>query len=113
CGVDVKPWSYKTDCCGASFALSRRDIVLALVKKLYDKALEAGADVIVVSCQMCQANLDMYQGAINEQYGTSYDIPILYVTEVMAMAMNLAAPASFLARHIKDPRPYLAEKGMI
>jgi heterodisulfide reductase subunit B len=63
-GATAIPWSYKTDCCGASQVLSRQDIVSQLVGKLYDMAQRVGAQAIVVSCQMCQANLDMHQEKI-------------------------------------------------
>jgi heterodisulfide reductase subunit B len=55
-GATAIPWAYKTDCCGASQVLSRPDIVSHLVGKLYDMAQRVGAQAIVVSCQMCQAN---------------------------------------------------------
>ena len=59
-GATAILWPYKTDCCGASQVLSRPDIVSQLVGKLYDMAQRVGAQAIVVSCQMCQANLDMH-----------------------------------------------------
>jgi heterodisulfide reductase subunit B2 len=60
------PWPYKTDCCGASLMVTRPDMGYRLVGKLYDMAQRVGAQAIVVSCQMCQANLDMYQKQIEE-----------------------------------------------
>lgn len=106
-GIDVKPWSYKTDCCGASFAVSREDILHTLVKKLYDHALEAGAECIIVSCQMCQANLDMYQEEISAHFGQKYNIPIFYITEIIALVLGIKGSYRWLGRHITDPVPYL------
>ncbi len=65
-GAELPDWSYKTDCCGAGQTVARPDIVHTLVQRLYERALEAGAEAIVVSCQMCQANLDMPQAKISE-----------------------------------------------
>jgi heterodisulfide reductase subunit B len=110
-GIDVRPWSFKTDCCGASFSISRSDIIHALVKKLYDRALEAGADCIVVSCQMCQGNLDLYQEEIAGTYGMDYRLPIFYFTELMGLAMGLKDTTRWLKRHRVDPIAYLKEKG--
>ncbi|MFC2000702.1 CoB--CoM heterodisulfide reductase iron-sulfur subunit B family protein, partial [Chloroflexota bacterium] len=42
-GANVKPWSYKTDCCGGSLILTRPDIAKKLIQKLLDMAEEAGA----------------------------------------------------------------------
>jgi heterodisulfide reductase subunit B len=112
-GVDVKPWSYKTDCCGASFSVSRQDIVFTLVGKLYDRALEAGAECIIVSCQMCQANLDLYQKDISAHFGKQYNLPVFYFTELIGIALGLAGAASWLKRHMVNPIPLLHKKNLL
>lgn len=112
-GVDVRPWSYKTDCCGASFSVSRQDIVFTLVKNLYDKALEAGAKCIIVSCQMCQANLDLYQKDISAHFGESYNLPVFYFTELVGLALGLPGATAWLKRHMVDPIPLLRKKGLL
>jgi len=48
-GAAAIDWPFKTDCCGASQA-------------------------IVVSCQMCQANLDMYQEQIQVEWGKRFSM---------------------------------------
>ena len=68
-GVESVPWSYKTDCCGGSLVLTRTDIVRRLTQKLFDRALEAGAEAIVVACPLCQANLDTRQEEISREAG--------------------------------------------
>jgi len=55
-------WTMATECCGASFALSRVSTVLRQGRILYDSARQAGAEVFCVACPMCHANLDMRQG---------------------------------------------------
>jgi heterodisulfide reductase subunit B len=112
-GVDVRPWSYKTDCCGASFSISRQDIVFTLVKNLYDKALEAGAECIIVSCQMCQANLDLYQQDISKEFGADYDIPVFYFTELIGLALGLEGSSTWLKRHMVDPMQLLKNKNLL
>jgi len=112
-GVDVRPWSYKTDCCGASFSISRQDIVYTLVKRLYDKSLETGAECIIVSCQMCQANLDMYQQDISRHFNKTYNIPILYFTELIGLGLGLKQAPSWLKRHMVDPIPLLVSKKLL
>jgi heterodisulfide reductase subunit B len=111
-GVDAKPWSYKTDCCGASFSVSRQDIAFTLVRNLYDRALEAGAECIIVSCQMCQANLDLYQKDISRRFGREYYIPVFYFTELIAMGLELPGVSVWLKRHMVNPLPFLEKKGV-
>ena len=102
-GATAIPWPYKTDCCGASQVLSRPDIVSHLVGKLYDMAQRVGAQAIVVSCQMCQANLDMHQKTIGADWGKRFSFPIYYFTELIGLAHNVDGVEKWFGRHITDP----------
>jgi len=109
CGAKALDWSHKTDCCGASASIPRQDILFKLVGDLYDRALACQAQAIIVSCQMCQANLDMYQAEIGRARGREYNIPIVYFVELMGLAAGLSQTDTWLARHFVDPRPLFKE----
>ena len=102
-GGAAVPWPYKTDCCGASQLLSRPDIVSQLVGKLYDMAQRVGAQAIVVSCQMCQANLDMYQRKIGAEWGRRFSLPVYFFSELIGIAIDVKGVKKWLSRHITDP----------
>jgi heterodisulfide reductase subunit B len=102
-GATPVPWPFKTDCCGASQVLSRLDIVSQLVVNLYDMAQRVGAQAIVVSCQMCQANLDMYQQKIEADWGRRFSLPVFYFTELIGLACNVKGSRNWISRHITDP----------
>ncbi len=108
-GATPIPWPFKTDCCGASQVLSRLDIVSQLVGKLYDMAQRVGAQAIVVSCQMCQANLDMYQQKIEADWGRRFSLPVYYFTELIGLACNVKGVKDWMSRHITDPFSLLQE----
>jgi heterodisulfide reductase subunit B len=110
-GAEPLDWSFQTDCCGAGLAVARPDLIDTLVERLYDRALKAGAECVVVSCQMCQANLDLSQERIAKKVGKEYYLPILYFTELMGLALGHPEAPKWLARHLVDPRPLLARKG--
>jgi heterodisulfide reductase subunit B len=112
-GATPLDWSYKTDCCGAGLAVSRPDIIDTLVQRLFDRALRAGADCFVVSCQMCQANLDLAQERISQKSGKNYYLPVLYFTELIGLALGHPQVEKWLAMHLVDPMPLLREKGLI
>lgn len=112
-GAEVIPWSFKTDCCGAGHVIARKDIVFELVNRLYEKADAAGANCIVVSCQMCQANLDMYQEKICQKFETEYYLPIIYFTELIGLAMAHRGVKTWFSRHFVDPARLLTEVGLI
>jgi heterodisulfide reductase subunit B2 len=113
--LDAEPldWSFKTDCCGAGLAVARPDIIDTLVQRLYERALRAGADCLVVSCQMCQANLDMPQKRIGQKFGKDYYLPVFYFTELIGLAMGHPEVKKWLAGHLVDPLPLLEQKGLI
>ena len=112
-GATPLDWSYKTDCCGAGLSVARPDIIDTLVQRLYERALEAGAECFVVSCQMCQANLDLSQERISRKFGKDYYLPILYFTELIGLALGLPEAAGWFDKHLVDPKPLLQGKGLL
>jgi heterodisulfide reductase subunit B len=112
-GAEAIDWSYKTDCCGAGLAVARPDIIDTLVGRLYERALAAGAECFAVSCQMCQANLDLTQSRISEKAGKRYYLPVFYFTELLGLALGHPEAAGWLKRHLVDPRPLLTAKGLL
>lgn len=112
-GAEPIDWSYKTDCCGAGHSLARPDLIDTLVQRLYDRALAAGAAGFVVSCQMCQANLDLSQERIAKKTKKNYYLPVFYFTELIGLAVGHPETASWLSRHLVDPRPLLTRLGLL
>jgi heterodisulfide reductase subunit B len=112
-GVEPIPWSYKTDCCGASLVMTRTDIIRKLTGRLLSMALEAEADCIVTGCSMCQSNLDTRQGEIKKNGGGRYDIPVLYFTELMGLAFGHKDAKKWLGRHVTSPMKVLSAKGLL
>jgi heterodisulfide reductase subunit B2 len=108
-GADVVDWSYKTTCCGAAHSLTRPDIVLKLSGDLIKHAQETGADVIAVACPLCHTNLDARQF----QMELEKPLPVMYFTQLMALALGLPPKAAALHKNLVDPRPLLQEKGFL
>ena len=107
-GVDVLDWSYKTACCGAANSLTRPDIVLKLSGDLIEQARAAGAEAVVVACPLCHLNLDARQ----TQMELTEPLPVLYFTQLMALALGLPDEAA-LHKNLIDPRPLMREKGFL
>ncbi len=111
-GCDVRDWSFKTDCCGASHSIPRPDIVFTLVGRLYERALQVGANCLVTGCQMCQANLDMYQTEIAAQLGREVYLPVFYFTELIGLALGADQTKTWLGRHLVSPDELLSAAGL-
>ena len=106
-GVPTLDWSYKTDCCGASFALTRTDIVLKLSHDILEGAKSVGADAIVVACPMCHSNLDTREEEIEEKYQVAYHLPIIYFTQLLGLAFDIPAEKLLLKSHLVDTEDVL------
>jgi heterodisulfide reductase subunit B len=107
-GAQAVDWSYKTACCGASHSVSRPDIVLKLSGNLINHAREAGAEAMVVACPLCHTNLDARQF----QMDLENPMPVLFFTQLMALALGLPEETAALDKNLVDPRPLLQAKGL-
>jgi heterodisulfide reductase subunit B len=88
-GATTLDWGYKTECCGAGLSVSRTDIVAKLSGKIIKDAIDRKAEAIIVACPMCQANLDMRRPPLDKYLQTKTDIPVMYVTQAMGLAVGL------------------------
>jgi heterodisulfide reductase subunit B len=90
-GLGATPTYYpmKTVCCGGSLMGTREDVALRLCRNLLMCAQQDGAECIAVTCPLCQLNLDAYQSAVNKAYGTNFNLPIVYFTQLMGIAFGI------------------------
>jgi heterodisulfide reductase subunit B len=102
-GAEPVEWSYKTDCCGADLALTHGGTVEKMVGKLVAKAREAGAQCLVTSCGLCQANLEMRQ---------DLGMAVFYFTELMAVAFDVGDRDRWWTKHMISPKGLLQSLGL-
>jgi heterodisulfide reductase subunit B len=112
-GAETLDWNMKTFCCGASFALTQTDVVLELTRKVLADAESVGADVISVGCPLCHANLDGRQQQINNKFEASFNIPILYFTQLIGLALGIKAKDLGLFKHLTEVDDFLKERELI
>lgn len=98
-GAKAIDWPFKTECCGAGFSVSKTEIVGELSGKIVRNAIGRGAKAIVVACPMCHSNLDMRRPAIENYLQRKVDIPVIYITQAIALAMGLSPQQAGIQRH--------------
>ncbi|MCE5321849.1 CoB--CoM heterodisulfide reductase iron-sulfur subunit B family protein [bacterium] len=89
-GADPVEWPYKTECCGASFSITRTDTVKHLAGDILRMAKKSGADCIAVACPLCQSNLDLRQSDIEKETGEKIDLPVFFFTQLLGKALGLS-----------------------
>ena len=107
-GADAVPWEMKARCCGSSLVMPEPEVALELVNKLLKNAESNGAQCLVTPCPLCQINLDVYQSAVNSQFKTKYNLPVLFVTQLIGVALGIPAEELALSRNIVSPMRVLA-----
>lgn len=92
-------WAYKVECCGASLSISKTDLVAKLSSKIVEDAFSRGAEAILVACPMCHSNLDMRRQNINKYLNKKISIPVIYITQLIGMALGLDENLLNLKKH--------------
>ena len=87
----VEGYEKKASCCGGALMFSEPEKSQALVKDLIEAAYDGGADMIVTPCPVCQMNVEVSQPAINKQYGTKFEIPVVYYSQLISVAYGKSA----------------------
>jgi heterodisulfide reductase subunit B len=100
----IANWDKKVACCGGALAFPEPEKSEKLIREIVESAYDHGADVIVTPCPLCQANVEVYQSEINRKQGTKLNMPVLYYSQLMAVAYGGTAKDAGLNGHIIKPK---------
>ncbi|MDA8361134.1 MAG: heterodisulfide reductase-related iron-sulfur binding cluster, partial [Gammaproteobacteria bacterium] len=109
----VENYDQKVTCCGGALAFSEPEKSQAQIKKIVESAYDYGAEMIVTPCPVCQMNVEIYQGQINKRYGTKFNMPVTYYSQLMTVAYGGSAKEAGLnGQIVRAPRlEEIAAKG--
>ena len=77
------------------------------MRRLLQSAAENGAQCLVTACPLCQTNLDAYQSRVNARFKTSYKLPVLFITQLIGLALGIEAKSLGMNTNIVSPREVL------
>lgn len=106
-GAEAVEWNFKSECCGGGLAISRADAIAELVARLLEDVERHGADAIVTACPMCMANLDMRQKEASELRRRNLQIPVYYLSELVALALGTPLNKLKINKHITEASTYI------
>jgi heterodisulfide reductase subunit B len=108
-GADViTDFDAKTDCCGGMMMLTHEAGALSLCHELLVAARQYEADVIVAACPLCEMNLEGYQPRVNKAYGTDFNIPVMYFTQLAGLALGADPKQLAIDKQVVSCAPVLA-----
>jgi heterodisulfide reductase subunit B len=111
-GAEPVDWRFKVECCGAALAFTQPDIVRKLSGDILQDAVLAGADLVAVACPLCHSNLDLRQRKIEKYLGVDIELPVVYFTQLLGLALGHSPAELGLGKHIIDPVPALRQRGI-
>jgi heterodisulfide reductase subunit B len=111
-GAEVVDHPYKSHCCGSYHTVDNPEIVARRAHAILSSIIEHGGEMVALSCPLCKYNLDDRQELTGQLYPDFSEIPVVYFTQLMALAFGLDDATGFDGHYV-DPRPLLAEKGLL
>ncbi len=112
-GAEVIRDPMKTECCGSYHTVNAVEVVVDRGYGILNSALKRGADAMVLSCPLCDYNMDHRQREITKKYADFASIPVFYFTQLLALALGLEVQVNHFDLHYVDPLPLLKERGLV
>ena len=112
-GAEVVNNPFNIECCGSYRTIDQKELTSRRAKNISSFALEHDADVIMLSCPLCKYNLDVRGKEAESMYDGYRQLPTLYFTQLIALALGLDAESLGLDLNAVDSNPILKKKGVI
>jgi heterodisulfide reductase subunit B len=89
-GVSNIEYRRKKDCCGGPVLLSDEEVALRVTEEKLRNVREAGADCMNLVCPFCSLMFDANQKGIETKSGIEFNIPVLYLPQIIGLAMGFS-----------------------
>ncbi len=106
-GCDIVDFPYKTECCGAYLGITEEKVINSAVLKIIQGANKRGIEVLITSCPLCLYNLEAGQKELMKSGHISKPVPVLYFTQLLALALGLGVDVCHFEEHQINPLPVL------
>jgi heterodisulfide reductase subunit B len=86
------------------------DQAFELIRRLLQSAEDYEADLIACICPMCQLNLDLYQGRVNNYFNKDFRLPVLFLTQLVGVALGVDLERLGFGKEIVAAEPVIRAK---
>lgn len=108
-GAESVSYKDKNMCCGAGGGVRAqfKDVALDFTSEKLQNMLAAGADVLTTPCAFCHFQFDMGQQELNKACGTNFNLPVVFYTQLLAIALGISPLNIGLESHNTPVEPFL------
>ncbi|MEM2868847.1 MAG: CoB--CoM heterodisulfide reductase iron-sulfur subunit B family protein [Thermoplasmata archaeon] len=100
-------------CCGGDILAIEEKSAMKVVNEKLKDVRASGADAMVLHCPFCAIMYDEYQASVEEAFKESYGLPILYITQVLGLALGMDPKKELgMALNSVKPRALLSRLGV-
>jgi len=87
-GAEVTQYRDRKSCCGGPVLPVDEKTALSVAKQKLDHLVDAGADALCLVCPFCSVMYDSNQKSIEAEFETTYQLPVLYLPQILGLAMG-------------------------
>ena len=109
-GATVVEYEEANLCCSAGVARIDEDTSAGMLKRKFESIQDEEADVIVVNCPTCFQQLETGQRSVKKKYEIDLKLPIIYITELMAIAFGADIDSLGMKFHVVKPLKLFKDK---
>jgi len=105
-GATVYHHLREATCCGTALLTTKPEVGLKIAGEILEAA--SPADCIATVCPMCHMNLDSYQDKVSKVIGKQVQIPVVFLPQLIGLALGVPMGELMLKRHVVPAEPLLA-----
>ena len=106
-GATVVDYAGKKTCCGGPVLPVDEKLAMEVTKGKLDNLKAAGADALCLVCPFCSVMYDGNQKSIESAHEIEYKMPVLYLTQILGMAMGFDRKALGLNMNVVKTKELL------
>lgn len=111
-GAKAVPHPYALTCCGGGVLAVREEAALAMAQRKLDAVSDTTADALVSVCPFCSVMYEGNQRAIEKKIERKYNLPVLYLTQVLGLAMGMDPKEVGMKQNRIKPKALLKQLGL-
>ncbi|MHA2378097.1 MAG: CoB--CoM heterodisulfide reductase subunit B [Candidatus Thorarchaeota archaeon] len=113
-GAESVDYKDKDMCCGAGGGMRAGQVALSVdfAREKLDNLIAANVDCIINVCSFCHLQFELSQPQLNNETGKQeYQVPVIYYTQLLGLALGLEPDELGLSKHVVDTQPILTRIG--